>query len=184
MHRNPLLKLLHDYGRNHPQETAVTHRLMAFVRAHPDCCQNSLTIGHVTGSAWVVNEAGSHVLLTHHRKLDRWLQLGGHADGEMDLLAVAWREAREESGIVAIEPVTAAVFDLDIHPIPARGAVPAHDHYDVRFAFRVNGPAAFRVSDESHALAWMPIAELTKTADESIGRMARKWLAKKWLTKK
>jgi len=133
--------------------------------------------GHFTGSAWLVDRSGSRVLLTHHRKLGRWLQLGGHADGEADLAAVALQEAREESGLrgLTLEP---GVFDLDRHWIPARGDVTAHWHYDVRFVVRAGDDEAFVVSEESLDLAWRDIAELVAdpSSDESVQRMSRKWL--------
>ena len=117
------------------------------------------------------------MLLTHHRKLDRWLQLGGHADGDVDLGRVALREAEEESGLadLAVEP---EIFDLDRHWIPARAEVPGHWHYDVRFVVRATGSEDFVVSAESHALAWREIAEIAAdaNADESLRRMAMRWL--------
>lgn len=148
-----------------------------FVSRHPDCCERTLAEGHLTGSAWLVSADGQRVLLTHHRKLDRWLQLGGHAEGDPDLAAVALREAREESGIEALA-IESGVFDLDRHLIPARGADPAHWHYDVRFVVRALADESFTVSDESHALAWRPIDELAADAsvDESVRRMATKWI--------
>jgi ADP-ribose pyrophosphatase YjhB (NUDIX family) len=111
---------------------AVLAEFQAFAGAHTDCCERTLAEGHFTGSAWLVSADGERVLLTHHRKLGRWLQLGGHADGEGDLAAVALREAEEESGLsrLLVEP---EIFDLDRHLIPARGSEPAHWHYDVRF---------------------------------------------------
>jgi hypothetical protein len=81
MHRRGLIGLLEDYGRRHPAESAVVERFLAFVREHERCFERDCFPGHVTGSAWLVNGAGTHVLLTHHKKLGRWLQLGGHADG-------------------------------------------------------------------------------------------------------
>ena len=97
--------------------------------------------------------------MTHHRKLDRWLQLGGHADGDRDLAAVALREAEEESGLVDLV-VLPDIFDLDRHWIPERGDVPGHWHYDVRYVVRATGSEDFAVSDESHALAWRDIGTL------------------------
>lgn len=175
MHRRGLIRLLEDYGRGHPAESAVVERFLAFVRGHERCFERDCFPGHVTGSAWLVNGAGTHVLLTHHKKLGRWLQLGGHADGETDPLLAATREAEEESGL-AVEPVGEAVFDVDIHEIPARGPDPLHLHYDVRFALRCRENEDFRVSDESHDLAWVPLANLSEyTKEESVLRMARKW---------
>ncbi len=175
MHREPLLKLLGDYQRRFPWETPVVERFRDFVTSHADCFERSLEIGHLTASAWIVNATGDAVLLTHHRKLNRWLQPGGHADGDTDVLAVALKEADEETGLQPIEPVSSAIFDLDIHEIPARKGEPAHLHYDVRFALRHGGDGEFIVSDESHDLAWVTMTDLSEyTTEESIERMAMK----------
>lgn len=135
--------------------------------------------GHFTGSAWLVSADGRRVLLTHHRKLGRWLQLGGHADGERDLSLVALREAEEESGLagLVVEP---AIFDIDRHWIPERGAEPGHWHYDVRHVVRATCSEAFTVGEESLDLAWRDIAAIAADhgADESLRRMARRWLVR------
>ena len=114
-------------------EAAMTAEIIRFVEAHADCLLRSCLPGHLTGSAWIVSPDRKRTLLTHHHKLDKWLQLGGHADGETDLLAVALREAREESGLTRLRAVSAEIFDCDRHLIPARGTEPAHYHHDVRF---------------------------------------------------
>ena len=147
----------------------------AFMRSHP--------VGHFTGSAWLVSADGERVLLTHHRKLDRWLQLGGHADGDRDLANVALREAEEESGLIdlVVEP---DIFDLDMHRIPARGDEPEHWHYDVRYVVRAMGSEQFAISEESLALAWKSIRDIATdvSADVSLRRMAGKWLARgQWI---
>lgn len=176
MHRTSLANLLHDYTRRYPAEQAVIERFLQFVRQHPDCFERSLTVGHVTGSAWVVNQAGTHVLLTHHKKLNRWLQLGGHADGNPRVHDVALREAQEESGLPEFRFVTDQIFDIDIHPIPARGSEPEHFHYDVRFALQTVKHEAYQVSEESHDLAWIEIARIHEVSrEEAMLRMARKW---------
>lgn len=175
MHREPLLHLLADYGLRHADEIPVVERFRDFVQAHQRCFERDLWAGHVTGSAWLVNAARDAVLLTHHRKLGRWLQLGGHSDGNPDPLAVALMEAREESGL-EVAPLSMVAFDLDIHEIPARKQDPAHFHFDVRFALTVTGSEIFRVSPESLDLAWVPIERLADyTDEESMLRMARKW---------
>jgi 8-oxo-dGTP pyrophosphatase MutT (NUDIX family) len=169
---------LHAYGTRWPEEASTVHLFRDFLAESPMAFERSHPSGHFTGSAWLASADGTHVLLTHHRKLDRWLQLGGHADGDHDIARVALREAEEESGLagLVVEP---ALFDLDRHLIPARGEEPAHWHYDVRLVVRAAaGAEDFVVSAESHALAWRAVDELVEDAgvDESVRRMARKWL--------
>jgi 8-oxo-dGTP pyrophosphatase MutT (NUDIX family) len=165
------------YRDQHPHRAAVAELFLELLGAGAQAFARSHVFGHFTGSAWLVDAGGERVLLTHHRKLDRWLQLGGHADGEIDLAAVALREAHEESGLdgLRLEPT---IFDLDRHWIPARGADPAHWHYDVRYVVRAGDNERFVVSDESHALAWRPVREIAADAhvDESVRRMANMWL--------
>lgn len=178
MHRNLILGQLETYLNQYPDESAMLERYISFVNANMDCFERSLQIGHVTGSAWVVNRAGTHTLLTHHKKLNKWLQLGGHADGDADVLRVAKREVAEESGLVDVVPVGAGIFDVDIHLIPERKNEPEHYHYDARYALQVTGDEDYVVSDESHDLAWIEVAHLhERTTEESMLRMARKWQA-------
>src|SRR5689334_14912937 len=99
MHRQPLLRLLQNYVAFDANEAAMKIAIVDFVKQHPDCFERSLSKGHITASAWLVDEQRSRVLMTHHRKLDRWLQPGGHADGETDVLKVALAEATEETGL-------------------------------------------------------------------------------------
>jgi 8-oxo-dGTP pyrophosphatase MutT (NUDIX family) len=135
--------------------------------------------GHFTGSAWLVDAGGDRVLLTHHRKLNRWLQLGGHADGDSDLAAVALREAHEESGLAGLM-IERGIFDVDRHWIPGRSNEAGHWHYDVRYVVRAGTDEAFVISDESLELAWVSIDTLAAASDidESLRRMAQKWLAR------
>ena len=153
----------------------MAERIGRFVTAHPDCFERSLAIGHVTGSAWVVDPERRHALLTHHRKLGKWLQPGGHADGDPDTLRVAQREAREESSLEQIRVVSEAIFDVDIHVIPARGAEPEHLHYDIRFLLEAGRGATLAPSSESQSLAWVALGAIAKlNPEESILRMVRK----------
>ena len=175
-----VLGLLAGHASRDPEDGEATRLFRAFAAGEPDCCERTLAGGHFTGSAWLVSADGSRVLLTHHRKLDRWLQLGGHADGDGDLAAVALREAEEESGLsgLSVEPQP---FDLDRHFIPARGNEAGHWHYDVRFVVRASDNESFVASEESHALAWREIAVIAADAeaDQSLRRMAAKWMARR-----
>ncbi|MBD5655719.1 MAG: NUDIX hydrolase [Candidatus Eremiobacteraeota bacterium] len=147
----------------------------AFVETYETCFERSLTIGHVTGSAWVIDRSGTVALLTHHRKLGKWLQLGGHADGDPDIRRVAAREAAEESGLAGISLARDAIYDVDVHSIPERGNEPAHVHYDVRYAFFASAACAPVASDESHAVAWVPLADMARySIDDSVVRLVAK----------
>ena len=161
-----------DIGHHGKVEIAGRH---AFLRQR--------LAGHFTGSAWVVSADGARTLLTHHRKLDRWLQPGGHADGDVDLAGVALREAQEETGVAGLRLEDGAIFDLDRHWIPVRGQVPGHWHYDVRYLVRAGVDERFVVSAESHDLAWRDISVIAADpgVDPSMRRMAGKWLAKNLL---
>jgi 8-oxo-dGTP pyrophosphatase MutT (NUDIX family) len=174
----PLMSALDDYAGRYPDETDVAHfRDWLASEARP--FHRETLAGHFTGSAWLVSADGQRVLLMHHRKLQRWLQPGGHADGEADLASVALWEAEEETGLrdLAVRPV---LFDLDRHVIPARGAEPEHWHYDARYVVEARGSEAFEANEESLGLAWRDIAAIAgdETSDESLRRMARKWLAR------
>lgn len=179
-----LTGLLACYREQHPGEAALAARFVEFVAAHDDCLWRSCLVGHITASCWIVDAAMGSALLLHHRKLDRWLQPGGHVDGDGELQRAALREAREETGIDAFELATLEgrlmPLDLDVHRIPARGAEPEHDHWDVRFLLRALPDQPLRGSDESNDLRWVPFAELPQwTQEESVLRMLRK--ARRWL---
>jgi 8-oxo-dGTP pyrophosphatase MutT (NUDIX family) len=157
-------------------EQPIRDRMLALLDGTPDCFLRTSFPAHFTGSALVVNADGSQVLLHHHRKLDRWLQFGGHCDGDEDILRVAQREALEESAIEGLIVASARPFDLDIHEIPAHGNEPAHFHYDIRFMLIAPESAAPAASHESHELRWFSADELTVLPiDESLRRMIRKW---------
>lgn len=233
--RQPLLALLRAHAALplDPCEAAMAAAIIAFVEAEPRCAERSLAGGHLTGSAWIVDTARRRALLTHHRKLGLWLQPGGHADGEPDLRAVAWREAREESGLGdgaeagasnkcqvssikksaareargaggeagrlplatchlplagvidastgagGLRPLDTAIFDVDIHRIPARPGEPKHWHYDVRFLFEAGADEPLVVNGESRELAWVPLGEIAaRNPSESLARMVRKTQAR------
>ena len=171
---NDLVKKLERFCAQNPNRKTAAGRILYFIRNTLDCFERSHLTGHITGSAWLLNPNGDKVLMTLHRKLQRWLQPGGHADGQTDTLAVAIREAEEESGIHGITPVSEDIFDVDIHLIPARPGEPEHYHYDIRYLLRAPHEH-FIVSDESDALEWWSAADFAarKTeTDEAVLRMA------------
>lgn len=175
-----LRRQLQAYAARWPQEAEVAAQFLALLDDAHDPFVRARLDGHFTGSAWLVSADGARTLLTHHRKLQRWLQLGGHADGDRDLALVALKEAEEESGLPGLALEDGELFDLDRHWIPERKDVPGHWHFDARFVVRAGADETFAVSAESLALAWRPIAELLAEPDldPSLRRMAGKWVAR------
>lgn len=173
-----LIQALRRYRDQWQGDADVVAQFEDFAQTHADAFERGNPVAHFTGSAWLVSADGERVLLMHHRKLDRWLQPGGHADGDTDLARVALREAEEETGLAGLH-VDGGIFDVDRHRIPARADEPEHWHYDVRYVVRASADESFVVNAESHALAWRPVNEVAadETLDTSLRRMARKWLA-------
>lgn len=183
MHRQPILSLLRQYNPIDPHERTMWLSTLAFVEEQPNCFDRSLSIGHVTGSAWIVSPDRSRVVLIHHRKLDRWFQPGGHADGNPDIRAVAMQEAREETGLTQLTLVTQGdqppqIFDVDVHFIPARLDEPAHWHYDIRFLIEANPEEPFLHSHETKSISWVKLPDIIRySTEESICRMVKKTTA-------
>lgn len=183
MHREPLLELLQQYDALWPQERAVTQRIQSLVSQHADCFDRTCRPGHVTASAWVTDAQAEYCLLVRHKKLDKWLQPGGHADGQSDVAGVARREVIEETGVSRLRLVDAVPLDLDVHPIPERRAQSgeliedAHDHHDIRFLFVADPSDPLVLSDESHEVRWCNEHELRQRTDEvSVIRLREKAL--------
>ena len=176
MHRNSLLTELEHYGLTEyitKEELTVLPRFIKFIHENPDCFARTNS-GHITGSTWIVNHNYSHALLTHHKKLNLWLQLGGHAGGDTDIKAVALKEAEEESGITDFKFLMPIIFDIDIHPIPG----PCTYHYDIRFLLQAPTGASYQVSEESHDLRWIAHTKIDSYSKErSVLRMAEKIVA-------
>lgn len=169
-----LVEAIHRYTLQWPEEATLSSRYISLLQ-HPDAFQRSHLPGHITGSAFIVDSDFTHTLLVHHAKLNRWLQPGGHADGETDVQGVARREAEEETGVIHLTQMVPGIFDLDIHPIPARADFPAHDHYDIRYLFQAPMTDKIVVSEESHDVRWIRLDDLEQFNDEpSLLRLRKK----------
>ena len=171
-----LLDAVRAYVPAGDRERGMRDRLAAFLERHGAAAFERATVaGHITASAWIVDPGRDRALLLHHRKLDRWLQPGGHVDGDPDVHGAALREAREESGLRSLRALGAGIYDIDVHRIPERGDEPAHDHYDLRFAFEADPSEAPQGNEESHAVRWIALRDLDGYAiDDSVRRLALK----------
>ncbi len=175
MSRELLLEQLRTYIASDLHENEMRERIICFIAEYEDCFERTQLSGHITASALIVNKQRTKTLLTHHHKLEKWLQLGGHSDGDPDPLNVAMREAEEESGLKDVLPVSKKIFDVDVHAIPARKNEPEHFHYDIRFLFEADDAQPLVISAESKELAWIPLNEIELyTTEESMLRMVRK----------
>jgi 8-oxo-dGTP pyrophosphatase MutT (NUDIX family) len=128
--------------------------------------RDSFDPGHVTASCFVIDPAAGRLLLHRHKRLGRWLQMGGHIEGDESLMEAAQREAAEESGLDDLEMLH-GIVDIDVHRIPAGKGEPEHRHFDVRFVARTGDPHAITMERrESDALAWFPFEEATTVMNE------------------
>jgi 8-oxo-dGTP pyrophosphatase MutT (NUDIX family) len=177
MHRKNLREKLERYYPTDEKEIADKAKMLSFLNSHEDCFERSLAIGHFTGSCWIVNHDSTKFLLTLHKKIKRWLQLGGHADGDTDLARVSLKEAHEESGLQHIELLSDEIFDIGIHLIAECNGIPAHYHYDVRFLLKASDPQEdIKISDESDDLRWFnEVSTLPPDSGINIPRMFEKW---------
>ena len=175
MDRNSLIKYFQSYQTDFNEEKKFVSSFLELLK-HEDCFQRTHLPGHITGSAWIVNRERSRTVLVHHAKLNKWVQPGGHADGDEDILRVALREAEEETGLKDLSS-NENIFDVDIHLIPARKDFPEHFHYDIRFLITGDENEKIAVSEESHDVKWISLSELEKfTNERAVLRMKDKLL--------
>lgn len=171
-----IIELLANYKKSSHITTGefpAVERFLQLLKEKPTCFGRQ-SGGHITASAWIINPENSAALLTHHKKLNKWLQLGGHCDDNPDVASGAVREAQEESGIEHFSFVIPGIFDIDIHAIPST----CEYHYDVRFLLQAQH-TNFLVSQESHNLAWVPYDKIEDfTQEESVIRMNKKYREK------
>ncbi|QIJ64641.1 NUDIX domain-containing protein [Streptomyces sp. JB150] len=163
LHDDAALVLKEYEGQEDLRQAYLDH-----LAAHPDGMWKACHAGHLTASALVIDPARGRVLLTLHRKLGRWLQMGGHCEpADATLAAAALREATEESGIAGLALLPGGPVRLDRHPIPP----PCHVHLDVQYAALAPRDAVQQISDESLDLRWFAYDEVAGVADESVVRL-------------
>jgi 8-oxo-dGTP pyrophosphatase MutT (NUDIX family) len=158
-------------------EARFVARMLELTHADGACSRSHVSPGHFTASAFVLSPDRGELILIHHKKLGIWVQPGGHVDAtDADLEFAARREVAEEVGLHELEPLTArgVLFDVDIHAIPARKDEPAHEHFDVRFAF-VAATRSFARSEEVADVRWLPLDDIASiTTDRSVLRAVDK----------
>lgn len=169
-----IIDLLEKYTCALESENAIKARFVDFVKANPDCYERYLEIGHITASAFIFDPNNQKILLIHHKKLNKWLQPGGHCDGEKDTLSVALKEVQEETGLV-IDNLGQEIFDLDIHTIPAHKDIPQHEHFDVRYLLIADSGIPLVQNHETNQLRWIDLQKMSEyTNEESLERMKMK----------
>ena len=170
-----LRQLLKTYIQKNPYEVNAI-KMLNFFNNHSGCFEKDYLPGHFTGSAWIISPDKNKILMTHHKKLNMWLQLGGHADGETDLKSVALKEAKEESGLNDFSILSEEIFDLDIHKIEPMNEDLEHLHYDVRFLLEADpNEQNIIISEESYDVKWVSLDDVLEyNSEESISRMIEK----------
>ncbi|QCD58119.1 NUDIX hydrolase [Streptomyces hawaiiensis] len=156
--------------KGYEDQTDLRQAYLDHLAEHPDGLWKACHAGHITASALVIDPEGGRVLLTLHRKLRMWLQMGGHCEpGDASLAEAALREATEESGVPGLSLLPGGPVRLDRHPIPP----PCHCHFDVQYAVVAPPDAAHAISDESLDVRWFGYDEVPEVADESVVRLLR-----------
>ena len=170
-----LLQSIKKYNPDNVEIEITKQRFLQFIEQNSNCLLRSNLNGHITASAFVVDFNANKLLLLHHKKLNKWLQPGGHCDGEENTLSVAIKEVFEETGIQII-PKNQVIIDLDIHTIPEKNQIPEHEHFDIRYLFEANSNSNIVKNHESIALKWVEIDAISLfTEEESISRFVRKF---------
>lgn len=170
-----IIEHLESYNPTNDDEIKYKQQMLDFYSEFGDYSfDRSNTNGHFTASSWIMTEDGERVLITHHKKLGLKLQLGGHCDGDTNVLRVAIRETIEESGIKNII-YSNSIFDIDVHLIPSNKTTKSHLHYDVRFLVIVPNNSEYIVSDESDALEWITKDYDCSECTYGFKRMMQKW---------
>ena len=160
-----------NYRPWNEQERQGQAVILAFLDKNPDAFYRTNLLAHMTASAWVVNPQRSKVLMVYHRLYDSWSWAGGHADGEEDLLAVALREVREETGVQRLRPVTEEIYSLEVLTVDGHEKhgryVPSHLHLNVTYLLEAEEDQPLRVCEaENSGVAWFSLADALSASTE------------------
>ena len=171
MRRVTLLEELEQYRPWNEQEERDRTELLRRLRSGEDLYTRENAAGHLTASAWVVSPDRRRVLMAYHNIYDSWSWLGGHADGDRDLLAVAAREVREESGLTAVRPVSRSIYSVEILTVDGhekRGAyVSSHLHLNVTYLLEADPADPVRCKpDENSRVGWFGLEEAVAASSE------------------
>jgi 8-oxo-dGTP pyrophosphatase MutT (NUDIX family) len=173
--KKKLMDALLAYNTLYSEEIQMVQDTIKYLRDNEIYLGKGNEKGHITGSAWILNQAKDRMLLTHHFKLNMWVQLGGHTELEESVFESAYREGVEESGLAELKILSENIFDVDVHLIPKRGNQSAHYHYDIRYLFEADETLPLEVSEESHDVNWIAIDAVgTYTKSRSVLRMVEK----------
>ena len=168
------MKIVKDIEKYRPcneQERHDQALILDFLSRNEDAFLRSNRLAHMTASAWIVNPARTKTLMVYHNIYDSWSWTGGHADGETDLLAVALKEAREETGIVHVRPVSGEIFSLEVLTVDGhekRGEyVSSHLHLNVTYLLEAEESDTLRIcKEENSGVAWFTLEEALKASTE------------------
>ncbi len=175
MTKSQLTAAIQNYNSSYSEEMNFKPSFLELL-LEKDCFLRSRLEGHFTASCWVTDANIENVLLLHHKKLGKWLQPGGHTDGDENLIQVATKELEEETGLKDFRLHQTDIFDMDIHLIPKKKNIPEHYHYDIRFHFIANKPNEIQKNHESLSLKWVKIEGVSELCgdEKSIMRMVEK----------
>lgn len=171
---NDIIYMLQAYGDKEESNKEIAKEMEDFMCDELDAFERTNKSRHFTASAWIITDDNERALITHHKKLGLKLQLGGHCDGDFNVLRVALREALEEGGIPNLS-FCEEIFDLDIHIIPGNKKEDSHSHYDVRFLFKVPKDSEFIISEESTKLEWITKDYDASECTSGFQRLFQKW---------
>jgi 8-oxo-dGTP pyrophosphatase MutT (NUDIX family) len=173
MQKAKLIQLIENY----PHDDTNKALTLLFLQSYSDFWSKANTYGHITASCWTINPSKDKALLTHHRKLDKWYQLGGHIEAsDTDIFSACHRELEEESGLQSGEIISKEIFDIDVHKIPTKKGVPEHFHFDIRILFEADDVEVISFDpNESMLVKWIKLDEIENVSkEESIKRMINK----------